>query len=133
MNHLFNVYGPMVPDSRWSDQYDNSVNDLGEVVKDLGEVVKLRNERIDHAKESLLQIYWFLLFTGGFVTVLYLSLASMERSSMHALAVGLMALMIGLVIFLLLEVNHPFRGEIAVSKDNFENALISIAHVNDPE
>ena len=52
---------------------------------------------------------------------------------MHALAVGLMALMIGLVIFLLLEVNHPFRGEIAVSKDNFENALISIAHVNDPE
>jgi hypothetical protein len=48
---------------------------------------------------------------------------------MHALAVGLMSAMLGLVIFLLLEVNHPFRGEIAVSPDNFENALTSIAQV----
>ena len=57
---------------------------------------------------------------------------------MHALAVGLMATMVGLVIFLLLEVNHPFRGEIAVTKDNFENALTSIrrsarANRSDPQ
>jgi hypothetical protein len=48
---------------------------------------------------------------------------------MHALAVGLMATMVGLVIFLLLEVNHPFRGEIAVTKDNFQNALTSISQM----
>ena len=44
-------------------------------------------------------------------------------------AVGLMATMLGLVIFLLLEVNHPFRGEIAVSPDSFRNALTSISEV----
>ena len=122
IDHLFNVYGPMAPDAAWSDQYSSSVDNLGDVVK-------LRNQRIDHAKASLPPIYWFLLFAGGFVTLLYLALAYVEKKAMHALAVGLMAVMLGLVIFLLLEVNHPFRGEIAVSKDNFQNALTSISQV----
>jgi hypothetical protein len=122
IDQLFNVYGPMAPDTRWSDQYSSSVEDLGDVVK-------LRNQRIDFAKDSLPPIYWFLLFAGGFVTLLYLALAYVEKKAMHALAVGLMAVMLGLVIFLLLEVNHPFRGEIAVSKDNFQNALTSISQV----
>jgi len=122
MDHLFDVYNPMTPGASWSDQYNRSVNDLGDIVK-------LRNQRIDFARDSLPPIYWFLLFAGGFVTLLYLALAYVEKKAMHALAVGLMAVMLGLVIFLLLEVNHPFRGETAVSKDNFQNALTSISQV----
>ena len=122
IDQLFTVYGPMEPDLRWSDQYANAVNHLDEVVK-------LRNKRIDHSTASLPSIYWFLLFAGGFVTILYLALAYVEKKAMHALAVGLMATMLGLVIFLLLEVNHPFRGEIAVSPDSFRNALTSISEV----
>jgi len=122
IDNLFNVYGPMEPTAGWSDQYASSVGHLDEVVK-------LRNERIDHSTDTLPAIYWFLLFAGGFVTIIYLALAYVESKAMHALAVGLMAVMLGLVIFLLLEVNHPFRGEIAVPKTNFENALTSIAQV----
>ena len=122
IDRLFDVYNPMSPDARWADQYARSVDDLSDVVK-------LRNELIDNARDSLPPIYWFLLFAGGFVTLLYLSLAYVEKKAMHALAVGLMAVMLGLVIFLLLEVNHPFRGEIAVPKTNFENALTSISQV----
>jgi hypothetical protein len=122
INQMFDVYNPMEPAAHWSDQYSRSIDDLGEVVK-------LRNQRIDHAKESLPPIYWFLLFAGGAVTLLYVALAYVENKAMHALAVALMAVMLGLVIFLLLEVNHPFRGQVAVPKDNFENALTSISHV----
>ena len=67
--------------------------------------------------------------TSGFVTLLYVALSYVQRRGMHALAVGLMATMVGLVIFLLLEVNHPFRGEIAVTKENFQNALTSISQI----
>ena len=122
VDHLFDVYSPMTPTAAWSDQYTRSVNDLGDVVK-------LRNQRIDYSKASLSSIYWFLLFAGAFVTLLYVALSYVQRRGMHALAVGLMATMLGLVIFLLLEVNHPFRGSIAVSKDNFQNALTSISQV----
>lgn len=122
IDRLFNVYGPMEPTAQWSDQYTSSVSHLDEVVK-------LRNQLIDHSTDSLPPIYWFLLFTGGFVTILYLALAYVESRAMHAMAVGLMAVMLGLVIFLLLEVNHPFRGQIAVSPANFENALTAISQV----
>lgn len=120
VNRLFDAYGPMTPDARWADQYSRSVDDLADVVK-------LRNRRIDHASDTLPPIYWFLLFAGGFVSLLYLALAYVEKKAMHALAVGLMAVMLGLVIFLLLELNHPFRGSVAVPKTSFENALISIS------
>ncbi|MGI9124953.1 MAG: DUF4239 domain-containing protein, partial [Mycobacterium sp.] len=122
INHLFDVYGPMAPDARWSAQYRNAVEHLDDVVK-------LRNERIDHSKSSLPAIYWFLLFAGGFVMIFYLSLAYVESKAMHALAVGLMAVMLGLVVFLLLEVNHPFRGQISVPPTSFHDALTSISEV----
>jgi len=121
-DRLFNVYGPMEPDGRWSDQYSKSLDHLDAVVK-------LRNERIDQSRDSLPTIYWALLFAGGFITILYLSLAEVENKPMHAFAVGLAATMIGLVIFLLLEVNHPFRGKVGVSPENFRSALTSISEV----
>ena len=62
--------------------------------------------------------------------MLNLALAYVEKKSMHALAVSITAVMLGLVIFLLLELNHPFRGQISVPKTNFENALTSISEVD---
>lgn len=123
LDHLYKVYGPMNPDGSWSDQYTNSVSQLDEVTK-------LRDQRIENSAESLPGIYWFLLYAGAFITILYLAMAYVGSRAMHAVAVGLMAAMLGLVIFLLLEVNHPFRGEIALSPDNFENALVTISAIN---
>ena len=122
INHLFDVYNPMIPESGWADQYARSIDDLGDVVK-------LRNELIDDSAASLPPIYWFVLFVGAFINVLYVALAYVEKKAMHALAVSLMAVMLGLVIFLLLEVNHPFHGKIAVPKDAFENALVTMSQV----
>jgi hypothetical protein len=123
LDHLFNVYGPMEPDGRWSDQYSKSIDHLDTVGK-------LRFERIDQSRTaSLPTIYWFLLFAGGFITILYLSLAKVENKPMHALAVGLAATMIGLVIFLLIEMNHPFQGDVALSPENFRDALSYISQM----
>lgn len=125
IDNLFDVYSPMEPDPKWSDQYSKSVDHLDDVVK-------LRSKLIDHSAASLPPIYWFLLFIGAFVTILYLSLSQVESRLMHSVAVSLMAAMLGLVIFLLLEVNHPFRGQVAVSPQNFEKALASIAQISSP-
>ena len=123
LDHMSNVYGPMEPDGRWSDQYTKSIDHLDTVAK-------LRFERIDQSRTaSLPTIYWFLLFAGGLITILYLSLAEVENKPMHALAVGLTATMIGLVIFLLIEMNYPFQGDIALSPEHFRNALTSITEV----
>lgn len=122
IDNLFAVYSAMEPDGKWSTQYDKSIDHLDDVVKS-------RYALIDYSAASLPLIYWFLLFAGGVITILYLSLSHVESRLMHSLAVGLMAAMLGLVIFLLLEVNHPFRGEVAVTPEHFEVALQRISEI----
>lgn len=122
LDHMYDVYSPMSPDPNWSDQYSNSVSHLDDVTA-------LRNKMIDRGEATLPDIYWLLMFAGGFVTISYLAFSYVESRAMHAVAVGLMAIMLGLVIFLLLEVNHPFSGEISVSTTNFDNALKWISEV----
>ena len=48
---------------------------------------------------------------------------------MHLIAVGVTAAMLGLVLYLLIEVNLPFRGEISLSPDNFRMALASMTTI----
>jgi hypothetical protein len=116
LDHLFAVWGPMRPDATWSDQYSKAFDRLDEVVV-------LRNDRIDHSRAALPPIYWFVVFGGGILTVVYFALSYLPNRTMHALSVGLMAAMLAVVIFLLLEVNHPFRGNIAVTPDAYTQAV----------
>ena len=62
------------------------------LIDHLDAVGKLRYERVDQSRTaSLPTIYWFLLFAGGFIAILYLALAEVENKPMHAVAVGLTA------------------------------------------
>jgi hypothetical protein len=119
LDRMYKVWAPMEPSAQWSDEYTASVDELNTVLT-------LRNQRIDDSGSALHPIYWVLLFVGAFLTILHLVLLHMENLTMHLIAVGVTAAMMGMVLFLLIEVNAPFRGEIAVSSSNFRAALTSI-------
>jgi hypothetical protein len=119
LDRLFTVIGAMEPAPAWSDQYSA-------VYGHLNDVVKLRDERINLGQSTLSGIYWFLLFAGGFLIILNLSFIYMESRTMHAIAVGLTSAMLGVVLFLLVALNHPFQGDVAISPDSFQNALTSM-------
>lgn len=122
IDRMFVLWAPMDPSSQWSDQYSASVDELDNVLT-------LRNERIDDSQAALNPIYWVMLFVGAFLTILHLVLLRMENRTMHLLAVGVTAAMLGMVLFLLIEVNQPFRGEIALSPDNFKAALVTMSTI----
>ena len=46
-----------------------------------------------------------------------------ENLKLHALAVGILACFIGLLIFLTAAMDNPFRGEFSVSSDVFQTIL----------
>lgn len=121
LDDMYTVWAPMEPSAQWSDQY-------GASVEELDEVVKLRNARIDDSRAALEPIYWVMLFVGAFLTVLHLVLLRMENGTMHLWAVGVTSAMLAMVLFLLLEVNQPFRGDIALSPSSFEAALNSMTN-----
>jgi hypothetical protein len=122
LNTMFDVWAPMDPSGQWSDEYSASVDQLNTVLT-------LRNERIDDSAAALNPIYWVMLFVGAFLTILHLALLRMENRTMHLIAVGVTAAMLGLVLYLLIEVNLPFRGEISLSPDNFRMALASMTTI----
>ncbi len=119
LDRMYKVWAPMGPSGQWSDEYTASVDELNSVLM-------LRNQRIDDSGSALNPIYWAMLFVGAFLTILHLVLLRMENRAMHLIAVGVTAAMLGMVLFLLIEVNQPFRGEIALSPSNFQAALTTM-------
>ena len=119
LDRMYDVWAPMEPGPQWSDQYSASVDELNTVLT-------LRNERIDDSGAALAPIYWVMLFVGAFLTVLHLVLLRAENRTMHLLAVGVTAAMLGMVLFLLIELNEPFRGQISLSPTRFDAALTSM-------
>jgi hypothetical protein len=119
LERMYDMWAPMEPGPQWSDQYSASVDELNNVLL-------LRNQRIDDSGAALDPIYWVMLYVGAFLTVLHLALLRMENRTMHLIAVGVTAAMLGMVLFLLIELNEPFRGQISLSPKGFELALATM-------
>ena len=72
-----------------------------------------------------------MLFVGAFLTVLHLVLLHMKNRTMHLIAVAVTAAMLGMVLYLLIELNMPFRGQISLSPTRFEAALATMTTMGD--
>jgi hypothetical protein len=68
-------------------------------------------------------IMWLVLIVGAYVTVAFTYLFGWDATVMQQLMIGGLSLMIGLVIFLVMALDFPFRGSIAVGPDAFESLL----------
>ena len=63
---------------------------------------------------------------GAFVTIGFTSLFGFRRDSMQYVMIGALALLIGLVLYLAIAMNYPYRGAVTVDPKAFHTAL---AHV----
>ncbi|HEX4014449.1 MAG TPA: hypothetical protein VHX17_11280 [Candidatus Cybelea sp.] len=68
-------------------------------------------------------IMWFVLVAGAYVTVAFTYLFGFERTIMQQLMIGGLSLIIGLVLFLVLALDYPYRGGIAVQPHAFQVLL----------
>jgi Na+/melibiose symporter-like transporter len=70
-------------------------------------------------------IMWAVLIAGAYITVAFTYLFGFERTLMQQLMIGGLSLTIGLVLFLVVGLDYPFRGSIAVGPDAFRALLES--------
>ena len=68
-------------------------------------------------------IMWLVLIAGAYVTVAFTYLFGFERTVMQQLMIGGLSLTIGLVLFLTIALDYPFRGSIAVGPEAFRSLL----------
>jgi hypothetical protein len=62
---------------------------------------------------------WFVVFAGAAATLMMTWLLVCERRGAELLIVALLAVLVGLVIFLTAAMDNPFRGEFSVGPDAF--------------
>jgi hypothetical protein len=66
---------------------------------------------------------WVVLVGGSIITLVFAFVLYMENAQIHALMVAMLAGIIALCLWLILELNQPFAGAVQVPKDAFEHVL----------
>jgi hypothetical protein len=82
-----------------------------------------RRDRLLAAEEGLPAILWVVMAGGGFIVVGFTYLFGMENNLTHILMVAALALIISSVLFTVASLNYPFRGDVHIGPDAFEQIL----------
>jgi hypothetical protein len=82
-----------------------------------------RRDRLLAAEDGLPAILWVVLIIGGTLVVGFTYLFGMENNTTHILMVATLALVISMVLFTVGALNYPFRGDVSVGPDAFDQVL----------
>ena len=94
-----------------------------EVLEQLHGVGDGRRERLLAANEGLPTILWVVLIGGGVITIAFTYLFGLESTVVHTLMVAALALVLSLSLFTIAALDHPFRGDVRIHPDAFEQVL----------
>jgi hypothetical protein len=95
-------------------------NQILEQLHDLGDA---RRERLLAASEGVPTLLWVVLIGGGVITIAFTYLFGLENTVVHTLMVASLALIIALSLFTVAALNHPFKGDVRIAPDAFEQVL----------
>jgi hypothetical protein len=113
---MYRAYGTMPPQVASSPIAQEFLQTLRTVAAD-------RNRRTLQAGERLPGVLWLGLLLGGAIAVGMSFLLYMEVTWLHVLATGMMAAVIGTMLFITLLLDSPFSGPLALQPDSFEHSL----------
>jgi len=89
----------------------------------LDQALSDRDMRISMDSTGINGVMWFVLVAGALVTMAFTYLFGFKETIMQQLMIGLLAVLIGMVLFLTVALDYPFRGGLTVTPEAFENAL----------
>lgn len=96
---------------------------LADAVDRLNDVTEDRAERLTVAEEGPPSILWAAIAIGGVLTLGFALLFGVSNERLHYVMVGGFAAVLGLQIFVILVLSHPFSGQIRVSQAPFEHVV----------
>jgi hypothetical protein len=111
------------------DVHHTPVNDqrqaqvFGHMLERTSEALRDRDARLTEDSTGLNAVVWVVVFVGGLLTIAFSYLFGFQRTVMQTTMIGTLALMIGLVLFLTMSLDFPFRGAIRVGPEAFQRAL----------
>jgi hypothetical protein len=94
---------------------------FAESLHQLNHALELRRERMSNLGTGLPSVLWVVVLAGAVLNVVLLYVLRIEPLRTHMLLTGLLSTFIGLMIFLIAALDHPFLGEVGIDADPFES------------
>jgi hypothetical protein len=90
-----------------------------QLVGELEEVLDARRERLYLGQQGVGAVTWVIILLGGMITIGFAAFFRMGSVRAHLFLTGLAAAMFGLMLFLLLAMDHPLWGRVSIAPGPF--------------
>jgi len=102
-----------------------------ETFRQFANFIDNRNQRLNQMSSGLPGTLWFILVAGAVINLALIAMLGIEQIGAHLMLSGLFAVFLGLMLFLIADLDHPFLGQYSISPDAFEtirNVVIPQIH-----
>ncbi|HSY60645.1 MAG TPA: hypothetical protein VK796_02165, partial [Cytophaga sp.] len=91
-----------------------------EALRQFNRTVELRRLRISSVNNGMPFIVWVLILLGGSITLIICWLFNIPSLRLHVIMNALIGLAVGTLIYLIVMLDYPFRGELSISPDAYQ-------------
>jgi formate/nitrite transporter FocA (FNT family) len=99
------------------------------LLRDIDDVLDARRRRIFLGQVSMSPIMWLIIGAGAVITIGFAAMFPMRRVSRQIAVMSLAAVMFAMMIFLVVAMDRPLRGELSVQPDAFRLIKSNIARL----
>jgi FtsH-binding integral membrane protein len=92
----------------------------GETLRAYNELIKARRARLDAVNTGLPLVLWTVVVVGGLIGLSASFFFKVEDARLHTTEVLLLAVFIALVMFMILSLDRPFRGDLGIRADSYQ-------------
>ena len=96
------------------------------MLRDLEALVDLRRSRLGEMGSSVPDILWVVIIIGAIVTIFLATLICAEKFWVHALAISMIVILIANTIYLVIELDYLFLGEVSARLASYIEILESM-------
>jgi len=91
-----------------------------ETLRAYNQLIQSRRQRLDAVGTGLPGVMWAVIVIGAFISLSASFFFKVEDARLHIIEVLLLAVFIGLVIFMILALDRPFRGDLGIRADPYQ-------------
>ena len=103
-----------------------------EALRAFNVLVEARRGRMNAVNSGLPAVLWIVVLIGACISIVLTYFFHVSDRRLHYLLTGLVASMLGVMIFLIAAIDHPFRGGEGVTSEVYRNVLGGLKHL-DPD
>jgi hypothetical protein len=96
---------------------------FSEMVKKFNEAGEYRRLRLLNAREGIHPILWFVLISGGLITIAFTFFFGTENFGPQLWMSGMLAALIALALLTIMMLDYPFSGDVSIRPDTFRVIL----------